>query len=425
MKLTESVLHNRKKLSEQLENNTICILVSNDIFPGNEDGTLPYRPSSDLIWTSGIAQEETALILFPNHPDPTLREILFIKHVDESFVKWHGNRLKREEAAAISGISSIYNFHELKSVISACANYAESFTLNRIEHPRAEQTVETGTDKLNTWIYQNYPLHRINRLAPIVGQLRASKNPYEIWCMGKACHISGKGFERILNYVEPGITGRQIMAELYHEYIQHGGDWAHYEPIAASGANTCILHYISNENSLQDGELLLVDAAASFKHYNADLTRTIPVSGRYTPRQKQLYNAVLHIHNTLKQTIRAGMFIQDIQTLCTELTIEQLCKLGLTSTNEIKSLGADALMNRFAYHNFGHYLGLAVHDSGNIHLPIPENAVITIEPGIYIQDEQIGVRIENNVLVMADDNLDLMKDIPIEVEEIEDLMART
>jgi Xaa-Pro aminopeptidase len=242
--------------------------------------------------------------------------------------------------------------------------------------------------------------------------------------MGKACNISGLGFERILSYAEPGISGKQIMAELYHEYLQHDGNWAHYEPIVASGENTCILHYISNENILKDGELLLIDAAASYKHYNADLTRTIPVNGRYTPRQKQVYNAVLHIHKELKQTIRSGIMIKDVQTLCTELTMEQLCKLGLTTTAEIKSIGQAALMNRYAYHNFGHYLGLAVHDSGNIHQPIPENAVITIEPGIYIQDEHIGVRIENNVLVMTDVTLDLMKEIPIEAEEIEDLMSQ-
>jgi Xaa-Pro aminopeptidase len=424
MTLYESVLHNRKKLIDSLEKNTICILIGNDIFPGNEDGTLPYRPSADIIWTTGIEQEETALLLFPHHPELAMREILFLKQVDETFVKWHGKRLSREEAAIISGVNSIYHYHELHTVISACANYAESFTLNRIEHPRSVNTIETSTDKLNQWIIERYPLHRKNRLSPIIGQLRASKNPYELWCMGKACNISGLGFERILSYAEPGISGKQIMAELYHEYLQHDGNWAHYEPIVASGENTCILHYISNENILKDGELLLIDAAASYKHYNADLTRTIPVNGRYTPRQKQVYNAVLHIHKELKQTIRSGIMIKDVQTLCTELTMEQLCKLGLTTTAEIKSIGQAALMNRYAYHNFGHYLGLAVHDSGNIHQPIPENAVITIEPGIYIQDEHIGVRIENNVLVMTDVTLDLMKEIPIEAEEIEDLMSQ-
>lgn len=422
MTLSESAIYNRQKLASLLAPGTLCIINSNDIYPGNEDGTLPHRAHADIVWSTGIGQEDTALLLFPSHPEPSLREILFIRQVDEHFVKWHGKRLSREEAAAISGISTIYGNDEMKNVISACANYASSFTLNTIEHPRSENITETRDHRFARWVQEQYPLHTIHRLAPIIGQLRASKNPYEIWCMGKACDITGKGFERILGYVEPGLKGRQVMAELYHEYLQHDGDWAHYEPIVASGANSCILHYISNENFLKDGDLLLLDAAASYRHYNADLTRTIPVNGRYSPRQRQLYDAVLHIHKSLKSYIRSGKMISEVQTLCRELTMEQLCKLGLTTPSEIRTKGEAHMMGQYAYHNFGHYLGLAVHDSGNSLMPIPENAVITIEPGIYIQDEGMGVRIENNVLVTSDTVLDLCKDIPIEAEEIEELM---
>lgn len=419
MTLNESVISNRKHLISELPLDAMCIINANDVFPGNADGTLPYRPNADIFYLTGITQEETALMHFPGHPDPLFREVLFIQHVDEDFVKWHGRRLSMDEAAKISGITTIYWSYELESIVSASANFASSIYLNTIEHPRSENIVETREQRFNSWCMERFPLHRIERLAPILGKLRSSKNEFEIECLQKACDISGRGFRRLLNYIKPGVNGRQVMAELYHEYLQHGGDWAHYEPIVASGSNSCILHYISNENVLKDGDLVLIDAAASYNQYSADLTRTIPVNGKFTPRQKAVYNAVLSIHNNLKSNIRSGMFIHDIQAICDELTMEQLCKLGVTTTSEIKQLGKSHFKNKYAYHNFGHYLGLAVHDVGNIFEPIPENAIITIEPGIYIQDENIGVRIENNVLVTSSRSIDLMKDIPIEAGEVE------
>lgn len=422
MTLTESVAQNRKLLASKLKPNTICVIHSNDIYPGNSDGTLPFRQNSNIIWSTGIGQEETTLLLIPSHPDENMREILFIRHVDSNFVKWHGQRLTHDEAASISGIKTVYFDSDFENVFTACAHYAESLTINTIEHPRSENKIETKDLRFFRWLNERYPLHEIHRLNPVIAKLRVTKNPYEIWCLAKACDISKLGFERLLEFIEPEIKGRQVMAELYHEYLQHDGDWAHYEPIVASGDNTCILHYTTNSNVLADGDLVLIDAAASYKHYNADLTRTIPVNGRFNPRQKQLYNAVLSIHKQLKTVIRSGMFISDIQKICDELTMAQLCKLGLTNMDEIRRKGSNHFMNLYAYHNFGHYLGLSVHDEGNIFLPIPENAVITIEPGIYIQDEGMGVRIENNVIVTSDGAIDLMNYIPIEVEDIEDRM---
>lgn len=422
MNLQSSAILNRSKLQALLEPNAVAVIHCNDVYPGNEDGTLPYCPHADLYYLTGIIQEESALLLFPDHPDPALREVLFVRTVDETFVKWHGRRLSLEEASEISGIQQVDSIENFDAFLMSCMNYAGKIYLNTIEHPRSENTAVTREMRLNSAIMSKYPLHEIRRLAPLLGHLRSSKNEFEIEMLSKACQISGKGFRRLLSSLRPGMTGKQVMAELIHEYLQHGGDWAHYEPIAAAGANTCILHYISNTNTCQDGDLLLVDAAASYRQYNADLTRVIPVNGRYSQDQRNIYNEVLRIHKTLKTSIRSGMMIRDVQQLCTDLCMEALINLKLCSAYEIANKGKAHFMNEYAYHNFGHYLGLGVHDAGNIHEPIPENAVITIEPGIYIREKGIGVRIENNVLVKSNTCIDLMADIPIEAEEIEDLM---
>lgn len=422
MNSTESAILNRKRLVELLPEGTIAIFNNNDIFPGNADGTLPFRTNSDVFWLSGIKQEETTLILFPNHPDESMREVLFIMEADENFSKWHGKRLSIDEASELSGIEVVFTMDKLDAVLQGSINYAQKIGLNTIEHPRSENVSETRDHRFNKALIQRYPLHPIVRLAPLTGKLRSSKNEFEIEQMQMACNVSEKGFRRLLQYVKPGVKGKQVMAEMIHEYLQHDCTWADYEPIVASGTNTCILHYISNENTCKDGDLLLLDAAASYNCYNADLTRVIPVNGRYSSRQKELYNSVLHIHKALIQSIRSGMYISDIQNLCNELTMEALINLGLCTVQDLKNKGVQHFRDQYAYHNFGHYLGLAVHDVGNIFEPIPENAIITIEPGIYIQEEGIGVRIENNVLLRKDLCIDLMSNIPIEAEEIEDLM---
>ncbi len=418
-----SLQNNRKKLSDLLCDNAIAFLHANDIMPGNGDGTLPYRANSDIYWLTGIAQEETALILFPNHPVPTMREILFVKHVDEHFVKWHGKRLSLEEARTISGIENVYWSADFEKIFSSSANYASAIYLNVIEHPRSENVVETRNDRFNNWCKQHYPLHPYERIAPLMASLRTPKSEEEIALMQTACNISEQGFRRILKYIKPGVKEKKIVAELIHEYMQHDGEWAHYEPIVASGENSCILHYITNHNTCRDGDILLIDAAASYQLYNADLTRTIPVNGRYTPRQKEVYNAVQKVHNAIKQFAKAGKLMGEIQAYSNELIIEQLVGLKLFNMSELKQKGEKHFLNEYNYHGFGHFLGLDLHDVGHADQPLPSNAIITVEPGIYIRREHIGVRIENNVVIKEHGTIDLMANIPIEADEIESLMA--
>jgi len=413
---------NRARLFAALLPGSIAVINANDIMPSNGDGTVTFRQNSDLYWLTGILQEETALVLFPDHPEPACREMLFVKHADPDFVRWNGHRLSLEEAAATSGVRNVYWSHELWSRFYQAAVYAEHIYLNSIEHPRSVNEVPTRDDRFVSWCQGKFRLHDYKRLAPILGRLRLVKSEEELTLMREACRISGLGFRRLLRFVRPGVREKQIAAELIHEYMQHDGDWAGYDPIIASGADSCILHYTSNHKVCGEGALLLIDAAASYRGYNADLTRTIPVNGRYTDRQRQVYAAVRTVQRELMKFARAGRLMREINDYCRGLLLEQLRKLGLCSDAAVQEHGAAYWLDRYCYHDFGHFLGLDIHDTGNKYEPLPENAVITIEPGIYIREEGIGVRIENNVQVVRDGTLDLMEDIPVEAEEIEALM---
>lgn len=415
-------VRNRRQLSAHLGESGIAVINANDIMPTNSDGTMPFRQNSDLYWLTGITQEETSLLLFPGHPDPKCREILFVKEVDEAFVKLNGKRLSREEAAEASGIAQVYGHHQFRDVFYTAAVYAGDIWLNTIEHPRSANEVQTRDDRFIRWCRERFPLHGYRRLAPVLGKLRTVKSEAETALLQKACDITEAGFRRVLRFVRPGVAEKLVEAELIHEYMQHGGEWAGYEPVIASGADSCILHYIGNAKNCADGDVLLLDAAASYQGYHADLTRTIPVGGRFTSRQRQVYDAVLSVHNNLKQHIRAGMYLDEIQAYTQELLLEQLVALGLADTATIKERGQAYFMDRYCYHYFGHFLGLDVHDVGSRYEPLPERTVLTIEPGIYIREERIGIRIENNVQVLGTGTVDLMKNIPIEAEEIEDLM---
>lgn len=422
MNTTEFATLNRRNLIDKLEKGAIAIVNSNDTMPTNSDGVMPYRANNDLYWLTGISQEDCSLMLFPDHPDTALREVMFIKYVDQHFVKWHGRRLSIEEARNISGIPTVKWESEFMNVFSSSANYAQHIYLNTIEHPRSSNMVQTRDHRFIAWCKRRFPLHAYHRLAPILGELRKVKSQFEIEHLQKACDITEKGFRRVLKFVKPGVREKQIAAEMIHEYMQHDGDWSGYEPIVASGANTCILHYISNHNICREGELLLIDAAASYGLFNADLTRTIPVSGRYSERQKEVYNSVLKVHKAIKSFAKAGITLIDIQEYCNELLAEQLLKLKLMTADELRKNGRAFYMEKYCYHDFGHLLGLDVHDVGHKYEKLPLNAVFTVEPGIYIQEENIGIRIENNVYTTATGTIDLMANIPIEAGEIEDIM---
>lgn len=414
---------NRKRLAEKLEQGALSIVNSNDIMPSNADGTLKFRQNNDLYWLTGITQEETTLLLFPGHPLPAYREILFVKKTDPLFVKWHGHRLSKEEASALSGIQTILWQEQFQDIFYQAAVMANAIYLNTIEHPRSVNEVQTRDLRFIDWCKQIFPLHRYGRLAPLLASLRMIKSEEEIAMMKQAAAITEAGFRRVLRFVKAGVKEKQIEAEMLHEYAQYEhGDRADYLPIVASGADTCVLHYNSNHKICRDQDLLLIDAAASYRLYNADLTRTIPVNGKFSKRQKEVYNAVLRVHKEMKSRLRAGIFLHEMYPICHELLLEELMGLGLCTTADIVREGKKFYLDKYCYHNFSHLIGLDVHDIGNTYEPLPAGAALTNEPGIYIAEEGIGVRIENNLVLTKEGNMDLTGNIPIEADEIEALM---
>ncbi|MBS0028901.1 aminopeptidase P family protein [Chitinophaga sp. 22321] len=415
----------RKRLVSQLPADAVAILTANDIMPTNGDGTMPYFPNVNLYYLTGVKEEDAMLVLCPGHPEAAMREILFIKRADQLFVKWLGHRLDKESAASLSGIATVYYTDEYWAVMKNVIPLCRRILLHTNEHARSENETQTREDRLLLTCKHHYPLHEYDRLYPLLARQRMAKTPEEVAIIRKACDITEMGFRRLLKFVKPGKTGFQVAAELIHEYMQHNATWANYEPIVAFGADTCILHYRANKKTGKDGDLVLIDAAASLEFYNADLTRTIPVNGRYTPRQKEYYNAVLQVHRQLRQHVRAGVSLHELWQASNELILEALVRLGICSTTDIRRNGAAHYLQQYSYHNVSHFLGLEVHDPGYIHEPIPAGAFLTNEPGIYNAAEGIGIRIENNLLVTDNGYEDLMENIPVEAEEIEEIMNRT
>lgn len=412
----------RKRLVSQFPADAVAILTANDIMPSNANGTMPYFPNVNLYYLTGIKEEDAMLVLCPGHPDESLREILFIKRTDQLFVKWLGHRIDKESAASLSGIATVFYTDEFWTVMKKVIPLCRCILLPTNEHPRSENETQTREDRLLLACKTAYPLHEYDRLYPLLARQRMAKTPEEIALLRKACNITEAGFRRLLKFVKPGKTGYQVTAELIHEYMQQHTTWADYQPIVAFGGDTCILHYRANETAGKDGDLVLIDAAASWELYNADLTRTIPVNGRYTPRQRAYYDAVLHVHRQLRQHVRAGITLKELWQASNQLMLEAFCQLGLCTTDDIRRNGAAFYLQRYSYHNVSHFIGLDVHDAGYIHEPMPVGAVITNEPGIYNAEEGIGVRIENNLLVTANGYEDLMTNIPIEAGEIEEIM---
>ncbi|HYH14885.1 MAG TPA: Xaa-Pro aminopeptidase, partial [Flavisolibacter sp.] len=412
----------RQRLVKEMLPGSVAILTSNDVYPTNADGNLRFFQNTNLYYLTGIKQEETMLVLCPDHPDENLREVLLIKEVNELFIKWNGCRLTKEEAATVSAVQTVLYVKEFEGLLKRIVPICRNIYLHTDEHPRSVKETETREDRLVKQLKALYPLHQYERLYPLLALQRNVKTPAEIALLKKAAAITEAGFRRVLRFVKPGVNEKQVEAEMIHEYMQHGSTWADYEPIVAAGVDTCILHYHGNKKVCKEGDLLLIDAAASWEYYNADLTRTIPVSGRYTPRQKQCYNAVLNVHRQMKSHIKAGMLLKDLQAICFELLLQALITLDLCTVNDIQEKGKKFYLDKYCYHNFSHFIGLDVHDIGYHHLPIPAGAVLTNEPGIYIQEEAIGIRIENNLLVTEAGVVDLMANIPIEADEIEALM---
>lgn len=418
-------VNNRSNLRRELKSNSAVVVNSNDIMPTNSDGTMRFRQNSDLFYLTGVDQEESILVLCPDFPEEKYREVLFLRETNDQIALWEGHKLTKEEARDVTGVKTILwlaDFQKIFHTMMVMGN-VENVYLNTNDHYRADVTVDSRDQRFVRLCQQKYPLHRYERLAPIMHRLRSVKSKEEIALMQKACDITQRAFTRVLKFVRPGVKEYEIEAEYAHEFLRQGSRGFAYEPIIASGPNSCILHYIVNDRVCRDGEVLLLDVGAEYANYNADLTRTIPVNGRFTPRQKEVYNAVLRIHKAAIGMLRPGVMYYEYHKEIQKMTEAELISLKLLDKNEVANQNPDKpIFMKYFAHGTSHMLGLDVHDVGSMYSKMVPGMVWTVEPGIYIRDENIGVRIENNVVISENGNIDLMKDIPREVDDLEDIM---
>jgi Xaa-Pro aminopeptidase len=415
----ELFIQNRQRLVKELKPNSLALFNSNDNMPTSADGTMPFKQNADLFYLTGIDQEETILVVCPNFPEERYREVLFVREPNELLEKWEGHKFTKKEAFDIAGIKTVAwvgDFPKLFHHMMTMGN-VENVYLNTNEHYRSDVVVETRDARFIEWCKAKYPLHQYNRAAPIMAKLRRVKQKREVELMQRACDITEKGFRRVLEFVKPGVWEYEIEAEFIHEFISNRSKGFAYTPIIASGKNNTVLHYLDNNQQCKEGDLILIDVAAEYANYASDLTRTIPVSGKFTKRQKEVYNAVLRVHREAFKMLRPSVVYFEFQKEIEKLMQSELIKLKLIDKKD----GPDAFRKYF-YHGTSHMLGLDVHDLGNMHDKVQVGSVWTIEPGIYIAEEGFGIRLENNVVVNKDKNFDLMKNIPIEAEEIEQLM---
>lgn len=416
-------INNRERLTKLLKPNSIAVLNSNDILPTNADGTMPFKQNNDLFYLTGIEQEETILILYPDAPEEKFKEVLFIRDVNEELTTWEGDKLSPKEASDISGIKTVRFVSEFDKGFSLFAADTENIYLNTNEHKRATVDVETRDDRFIKKCKAIFPLHNYLRIAPLVYRLRSVKSEIEITLMKYACELTEKAFRRVLKFVKPGVTEAEVEAEFVHEFLRNSSVPADYEPIIASGINSCTLHYIKNNKTCKEGDVLLIDYAASYSNYNADMTRTIPVNGKFTDRQKQVYNSVLHVQRETQKLMVPKAHLFEINEQTRTLIEKELVDLGLLKINDIKNQNPDKPVSQKYYpHNVSHFLGLDVHDVGYYNEPLASGMVLTCEPGIYIREEGFGIRLENNIVITDDGNINLFNNIPIEADEIEDLM---
>jgi Xaa-Pro aminopeptidase len=414
---------NRARLRALMRPRCLAVVNNNDALPTNADGTFRLQPNSDLLYLTGIAQEESVLLLFPDAHMPRDREILFLRDVSPMLETWEGKKLTREAARKISGVKRVEWLSSFERIFRALMCEAEGVYLNQNEHPRAVVTVETREARFVADTIRRYPLHEYHRLARLLHALRAVKSKAELALLQRAIEITRAGFERAARFTRPGVNEMEVEAEFIHEFTRRGGAFA-YTPIIATGLNATGLHYIENSARCRDGEMLLLDVASSYAHYNADLTRTIPVNGRFTRRQRAIYEAVLRVFRATAAMLRPGLRPVEWRAAAEELMEKELVDLKLLKMSEVKKQGPDKpAMKRYFMHNIGHPIGLDVHDVQVPHEPMQAGWVVTCEPGIYIPEEKIGVRLENMILITENDPIDLMADIPIEPGEIEALMA--
>ena len=415
---------NRKRLTTLLAPKSLAVINANDLLPVNADATLVMHPNSDLFFLSGIEQEESILLIFPDAAEEKNREILFLREPNEHLKIWEGYKHTKEDARKISGIKNVQWLSEFPVTFRSLMLESDAAYLNSNEYKRANVEMETRDVRFIRQCQQDYPLHDFRRLAPLLHQLRVTKTDLELELLKEAIDITTKGFNRMLRFVKPGVTEYEVEAELAKEYIKRRGKFA-YPPIIAAGKNNCVLHYWQNDQPCKKGQLLLMDAASGYANYNADLTRTIPVSGRFSRRQKKVYNAVLRVLRASIAGATVGKLHRDWQKESQVHMNEELLKLDLLKPSQVKKQDPEnPACRKYYMHGLGHPLGLDVHDVGDMNVPFAPGTVLTVEPGIYIPDEGFGVRLEDDIVVTENGPLNLMEKIPIEADEIESIMNR-
>jgi Xaa-Pro aminopeptidase len=417
-------IKNRKKFTERMEPNTLAVFNSNDIYPISADSTMPFQQHRDIFYLSGVDQEESILVLFPSASNQAHREVLFLKETSELIAIWEGEKLTKQAAFETSGIKTVYWLQQFPTIFKQMMAEASGIYLNTNEHLRASTEVETREDRFIKKVKLDYPTHQVHKSAPIMHKIRSVKESIELELMQKACKITEAGFRRLLGYIKPGVWEYEIEAELAHEFLRNRSKGFAYTPIVASGKNACVLHYIENNQQCKDGDVILLDVGAEYANYSSDLTRCVPVNGRFTPRQKKVYNAVLHVKKEAEKLLVPGTIMAEYHKQVGHLMEEQLVNLGLISTQDIANQKPEwPAYKKYFMHGTSHFLGLDTHDVGLWHEPIQAGMVFTCEPGIYIPEEGLGIRLEDDLVVQDSGSpFNLMKDIPLEGEEIEELM---
>ena len=421
---SELFIHNRKRFIKHLKPKALAVFNSNDIITTSADSTLPFVQHRDIFHLSGIDQEESILVLFPDANEEKHREILFLRETNEHIAVWEGEKLTKQKATEVSGIQTIYWLNQFESIFNVLMSEAHCVYINTNEHLRANTEAETREDRFIKQCKQRYPVHTYERSAPIMHTIRSVKHSIELALMQKACDITEKAFRRTLSFVNPGVTEYEIEAEIMHEFLRNRSKGFAYTPIIASGSNACILHYIENNNTCKNGDVLLMDWAAEYANYSSDMTRSVPVNGKFTERQKAVYQAVLRVKNEATKLLVPGTLLKEYHVEVGNLMTAELLGLGLLDKTDIQNETKEKpAYKKYFMHGTSHYIGLDTHDVGSWTEPIQANMVFTVEPGIYIREEGLGIRLEDDVVVQQQgEPFNLMRNIPIEIEEIEDLM---
>ena len=417
-------IKNRKNFATQMKSSSLAVFNSNDIYPISADSTIPFQQHRDIFYLSGVDQEESILVLFPDCPNEKHREILFLKETNEHIAVWEGEKLTKAAALKTSGIKTVYWLQDVEKIMFEIMTQCDTVYINTNEHYRANVETETREDRFTKWLKDKYPAHSVAKSNPILQRLRAVKDPIELTLMQKACDITNKGFRRILNFVKPDVWEFNIEAEFMHEFLNNRSKGFAYTPIIASGNNANVLHYIENNQQCKAGDLILMDVGAEYANYASDMSRTIPVSGKFTDRQRDVYNAVNKVKNDATKMLIPGTIWADYHVEVGKIMTSELLGLGLIDKADVQNEDKDwPAYKKYFMHGTSHNIGLDTHDYGILTEPMQANMVFTVEPGIYIPDEGFGIRLEDDVVIQElGEPFNLMKNIPIEAEEIEELM---